>query len=213
VQQTASPTPADRLALIIEGLCQAVARRCGLNGLAAPFIILIWTRLRRIATRFTRAALTPAQPGIVPNCPQPVIASGAKQSRGRSKPGSPPPLPRRKAWLLRLVPDTAANASQLRHFLVDPEVAILLATTPRLTRILRPLCHALGIRATAIPAASIRPDQAPPPPLPPAAAPSWPPPPRLPDLVPPPLPFQQRHALPEPLATPPLWHDPPPGMG
>jgi hypothetical protein len=61
VSQTAPLAPADRLALIIEGLCQAVARKGGITGLAGPFLILIWTRLRRTVTRFTRAALTAAK--------------------------------------------------------------------------------------------------------------------------------------------------------
>jgi hypothetical protein len=194
VQQTASLAPADRLALIIEGLCQAVARKGGITGLAGPFLILIWTRLRRTATRFTRAALTPSGARSAPNHPPAVIArSGAtKQSRRRPKPASPL-LPRRRAWLLRLIPETAAGASQLRHFLADPEVATLLAEAPHLQRILRPLCHMLGIR----------PNQAPPLPPPYAVPAMHLAPPRLPGAAPPPLPFQQRDTLPEPFATPP----------
>jgi hypothetical protein len=161
--------PADRLALIIEGLCQAVARRggdrrLGLGGLAGPFIILVWLRLRRTAARFAaRAARHAALP--IPRSsqavPEAVIASEATQSRRRPNSGSPSPLPRRAAWLLRLVPETAAGASQLHHFLADPEVTALLAAAPRLGRILRPLCHMLGIRPT----------QALPPPLPPSRPP------------------------------------------
>jgi hypothetical protein len=180
VTQTASLSLADRLKLIIEGLCQAIARRVGLGGLAGPLIVLIWTHLRRLSSRFAYATATLYRP------------SRPRPNRLRRPP--PRPLPRRKAWLLRLAPETASGASQLRHFLADPELAPLLAADPRLGRILRPLCHALGIRAGGIRAAAIRPAKAAPPP----------------DVAPPPSPpspFQQRHALPEPLATPPLWHE------
>jgi hypothetical protein len=39
-------TPADRFVVIIEDLCLAVARRGGLDGLASPLIILIWSALK-----------------------------------------------------------------------------------------------------------------------------------------------------------------------
>jgi hypothetical protein len=115
----------------------------GLDGLAGPFIILVWSRLRRITARFARYAATPFP---IPPRPQAVIATAAKPSRRRPKSKSPLPLPRHAAWLLRLVPETASGASQLRYFLADPEVASLLATTPQLQAILRPLCHMLGMR-------------------------------------------------------------------
>src|SRR5215469_6810038 len=44
-------TPADRFALIIDGLCRVVAAQHA-RGLAGPMIILIWTRLRRAGARF-----------------------------------------------------------------------------------------------------------------------------------------------------------------
>ena len=143
VSQTVPPALSDRFALIIEGLCQAVARRVGLGGLAGPFIILIWSRLRRLATRFACHAVAPLSSQAAPEA---VIARAAKQSKRRPRSASQP-LPRHRAWLLRLVPEAASGASQLRHFLADPEVASLLAQAPQLRRILRPLCHMLGIRA------------------------------------------------------------------
>jgi hypothetical protein len=171
VSQTIPFTPAVRFALIIEGLCQAVARRVGLGGLPGPFIILVWSRLRRLATRFARHAATPSpippRPQAVPeNVPEVMVASAAKQSSGRPQSASPllprPLLPRNRAWLLRLVPEAASGASQLRYFLADPEVASLLAAAPKLQAILRPLCHMLGIRATqALPTQTSPPDTAP----------------------------------------------------
>ena len=170
VNPTTPLTPADRLALIIEGLCQAIARRAvprhggGLAGprLLSPFLLLIWSRLRRITTRFAaraaRYAANPLAPSRAISCP-----SAPRPQRQRQRHDQPNPLPRRKAWLLILVPETAPFASQLRHFLADPEVASLLAAAPKLQSILRPLCHMLNIRATQFPSMQARSAQAPPP--------------------------------------------------
>ena len=58
VTQATLPTaPADRFASIIDGLCRAVAARGGgRDRLAGPLVILIWSRLRRIAVRFAALA-------------------------------------------------------------------------------------------------------------------------------------------------------------
>ncbi|HET9148148.1 MAG TPA: hypothetical protein VFN77_08865 [Acetobacteraceae bacterium] len=137
-----APSLAERLALIIEALCAAVARRVGpgfLGGLAGPLIILIRARLRRIAARFTRLAAQPGRP----------IRAACRPSR--PVPADPFPALRRFASLLRLVPETAALASQLRHLLADPRMKALLQSTPELGRTLRPLCRMLGIRAAKSP--------------------------------------------------------------
>jgi hypothetical protein len=54
-------------------------------------------------------------------------------------------LPRRFGWLVQQVPQAAPFGSQLQHLLTDPEMAAVLANTPRLGRVLRPLCHMLGV--------------------------------------------------------------------
>ena len=192
VTQFASLPPADRFALIIEGLCQAVARRCGLGGLAGPFIILIWSRLRRLKARFARHA-TISPPSSRPAAKRPV--SPTRQSRLLL-------LPRRSAWLLRLVPETASGASQLRHFLADPDVAALLVEAPQLRRILRPLCRMLGIRpARALPP----PDTAPTAPTAPST-PSDAPPQAAPQAAPPAaVPPQATSPWRPPSWRPPLW--------
>ena len=151
-------TPADRFALIIEGLCRVVAAQHA-RGLAGPMIILIWTRLRRAGTRFAsllarfeagtlRPAARPRCPGARSSAPaaEPDEAGrGLPQGRcsARSREASPR-LPRGFAWLIRLAPETACGAEQLRYFLADPEVAALLAAAPRIARALRPLCRPAG---------------------------------------------------------------------
>ena len=130
--------PAERLAGILEMLCRAVADRGGRKLLAVPLVLLVWGRLRRLSTRILRLAAkieagTPPPRPRGPRAPRP----------GRPKP--PLPLPRGKSWLIRLMRmEAAAAGSQLQHLLAEPEMQAL-AADPRMGRLLRPLCHALGV--------------------------------------------------------------------
>ena len=147
------PTPAGRFAGIIGLLCRNVAaqiaggRPNGPRGLplAGPLIVVIWNRLRRIGERFARLAArigagklrrrSARRPGMAPSAP-----SAPRPQR----PGSPA-LPRGFCWLLRLVPETTHGRTQLYHLLADPQMAALIAASPEMGRILRPLCRSLGI--------------------------------------------------------------------
>jgi hypothetical protein len=51
----------------------------------------------------------------------------------------------------------AVWGAAMRHLLADPEMAALLGATPRMEKLLRPLCWGLGIEAS-----SLRPRPAPP---------------------------------------------------
>jgi hypothetical protein len=178
----APPAPAVRFALLIEGLCRAVAARSAGGALGGALIILIWGRLRRMAARLSRLAAR------VHEFPPPAPAS---HRSGRS---GPPParLPKSFGWLVRLVPQAAASAAQLQHLLADPEFAALAAAAPQAGRILRPLCRMLGIRPPPgpltpppltrrpRPRAPAPPRRAAPGPAPPVASHRAPPPPRPP---------------------------------
>ena len=136
----APPSAAESFALITEGLCRVVAASHA-RGVAGPVIILIWRRLRRIAARF--ASLTArVRSGALP--------SPVRRRRAMPRPRSPRPpsprLPRRFAWLIRLIPAVACHRSQLQHLLSDPEMAALLSAAPQMGRLLRPLCQMLGLR-------------------------------------------------------------------
>ena len=133
-------TPDDRFAGIIDGLCRAVAASLGRNGVTGPLIILIWSRLRRTATRFARLAarVRAGRPRVARRRP-----ASPRPARPR-----PPRLPAGFAWLPRLVPQTTAGASQLQYLLLDPEMAALIEAAPQAARILRPLCRMLGVRPT-----------------------------------------------------------------
>ncbi len=151
----APPAPADRFALLIAGLCRAVAARSAGRALAGPLIVLIWGRLRRMAARFGRLAAR-LRAGKLSACPT--------SRRPAASGPQPAPLPRGFAWLIRLVPEAAAGAAQLQHLLDDPAMAALIAAAPQAGRILRPLCRMLGVP----PPPGLRPA----PPAPPAAPPS-----------------------------------------
>jgi hypothetical protein len=170
VMLTIPPAAADRFALLIEGLCQAVAASCG-RGLAGPLILLIWTRLRRLGARF--AALAARQRTDKP--------PPARRPRPAAPRPRAPRLPRGFAWLVRLVPEAAVRGSQLRHLLTEPEMAALIAAAPQAGRLLRPLCRMLGVDPPPALRLPRRPGAAPAAPAPasPAQVPSAQPPPRL----------------------------------
>lgn len=133
---------AAHLAAIIDLLCQTAAARIAGGRLAGPLIVLICTRLRRMAARFAAHAARAGTPSPPPRNP------GTAKPRPALAPKTPA-LPRRVAWLLRLVPETAAGASQLQNLLAGPEMAALVAAAPQTGRVLRPLCRILGVRPPA----------------------------------------------------------------
>ena len=130
-------SPAARIALIIDLLCQAVAARAAEGAFASirgalsglPLVVLLWSRLRRAATRLT---------AIAASAPSPKRRRSPRTTQPRpSRPNLPrPDLPRRRAWLLAPVPEAAAFAAQLRHVLDDQATQDILAADPRL-RVLR----------------------------------------------------------------------------
>ncbi len=205
MNQIASLAPAERFAYIIENLCQVIGRRSdwrlGLACLPGQLLFQIWKRLRGIAFRFrARIAHNAANP-----VPIPARLRKPRPARpGAARPRKPDPLPRHYAWLLRLIQETAHGRSQFCDFLADPEMATLLDQDPQLRRILRPLCHILGVRRDQVPSLypPIPPKQALPPPLPPPSQPTdtQPPAPPIPDDAPPPAapPAAQAESPPDP---------------
>jgi len=128
--------PATGLALVLDALCAAVAREGGRRGgLAGPLVILIWTRLKRMAARFAAAARLMGRPAV---------ARVREVGRAPSA-GAAPRLPGGFGWLIRLVPEAACHSGQVRHLLSQPEMQALLAASPAAARVLRPLCRMLAI--------------------------------------------------------------------
>ena len=178
------PPVAQTFAGIIAGLCRAIAVGAGRNPLAAPLMLLLWPRLNRLARRVTRLAARVAAGTAAPRRP---AAPRPPAARPR------PPyrrLPRRFAWLVRLVPEAASAGSQLSYLLATEEMAALLAAAPQAGRLLRPLCRTLGVRPP--PALAPKPRAAPPPAAPRRAAAPRPSP--APRAAPHPAPQRPRHA-------------------
>ena len=148
-----APTLAGYFALIIDGLCRTIAARGAKSQAAGPLIILLWKRLRRTAVRFTALAAR-VQAGTLPSSVRP--RRRGKRAHPRSPAGegrsegpsglAQPRLPTSFGWLLRLGPEIACYRSQLCHFLSDPDVTALLSASPQFGRMLRPLCHMLGLQ-------------------------------------------------------------------
>jgi hypothetical protein len=160
---SASPAPAERFAILLRWLTQAVVTRNAF-GLSLSLIWLIVDRLRTIKQRVARLAAR--------------IRDGRYAPR-RGTPRHPRPgprradtLPRQFGWLVPLVPEALVYRALLESLLLDPEMAALLAAAPgAMRRPLRSLCRMLGLAPPAILAPPIpaprQPAQVPPPPTPP----------------------------------------------
>ena len=105
----AAATPAETFTGILAGLRHAVAAAAAKNPVARLLLVLIWSRLGRLARRFTALAAR--------------VEAGTAAPRRRASPrpaaARPRPayrrLPRRFAWLPPLVPGAATAGSQLQY--------------------------------------------------------------------------------------------------
>ena len=135
-------------ALFVDGLRLCAAEACPQEISRLEFT-LIFVMLRTLKERVA-AVFARLRAGLRPR----VRAEGAARSGGASKRRE---LPRRFGWLFRMVPGSEAYAGQLLAILDRPEMQEMLAASPYLARLLRPLCAALGLKhlpavLTAIPA-------------------------------------------------------------
>ncbi len=119
----------------------------------APLLLLLWSRLGRILNRFVAIA---ARHRDRIGSPRP-----ASQTRRRPNTVRPPrdPLPRRRGWLVRRLPQCAAHGEYLRLFLSEPDMIRLIESEPQLRRLLRPLW--LMLRTEPVPEV-LRPPPSPP---------------------------------------------------
>ena len=141
---TAPPLPPapERFAGIVAAVCKVVA---SWHRHRDPVLLtLIWRYLGGVANRFASLAAR-------------IRAGTLRPSRPRTTPRQPSSRPRQRlpsgfAWLCGLAPrdptllGVAGYGSQLAHMIrTDPEMQALLAATPRMARLLRPLLRALGV--------------------------------------------------------------------
>jgi len=174
-------TLATRFVLILRDLRAVVAAHMAGDPARVPLFTFLWTRLGRMSRRF-ETLFTQWQAGTLPSpCP-----SRAGQTR---RPRAPSPrLPRGSTWVVAAIGYQAAGqAGALQYLLNDPQMPDFLAAVPQAGRLLRPLCHMLGITAAHdVPAVlnlppppRFRPSPPPPPPYlglidPPEVPPRWP---------------------------------------
>jgi hypothetical protein len=140
----AAPSLPDRFAAAIDLLCRGIAVSLPQHWGNAAFALSAWSRLRRLLGRF--AALVAALEAGRFSASRRVTAGAA-----RPRPGAPARLPGGSGWLLRLAPalETRLGRAQVESLLGDPDLRALLAQAPQAGRILRPLCHMLGIETPA----------------------------------------------------------------
>jgi hypothetical protein len=102
-----------------------------------PIVALFWNRLGRVTRRFERLMALLAAGHLPQPRPQP----------GRTAPTRPkPPIPTAKGWLVRIMlHDGGACGSRIQHLMSQPGFSELLAICPAVGRVLRPLCHMLGL--------------------------------------------------------------------
>jgi len=110
---------------------------------------LLWTRIGRISCRF-ETLFAQWQAGALPQrrASRAGTHAAASARRPRTTRTPSPRLPRGRTWVVALVGYRAAgHAGQLQHLLADPAMPAFLAAVPQAGRMLRPLCHILGITA------------------------------------------------------------------
>ncbi len=141
---------APRFTAIVRHLQTTMGNHVTRHDLHGPLLVLVWNRLTRMFQRFERL-VAQWRAGTLPK-PRP---SRAGQPRPTDR--TPSPFPRQHAWLLILARAAAAIAAfQLRTLMTDAELRVFLAECPRAGRVLRPLCHMLGMHPSETELAPIR---------------------------------------------------------
>jgi len=149
-------TLADRFAWLFDGLCKAIGAHALERGAALAWAV--WNRVRLLGERLialaarVRSGRLPRS-GAARHDTSPRLVRPAAQSpqngEGEERPAGGAAavrLPREFGWLRQALPETAQFAGVLSYLLRDPETAALLERTPEAGRVLRPLCHLLGVK-------------------------------------------------------------------
>lgn len=149
---SSAPVVAVRLGIILRALAGLVARAFLRDPRHVALIIPLHGYITRTIRRFEAALARTA-----PYPPRPPRPRTARQSITRIS-----VLPRRRGWLVETLRHEAAGyGSQLAYLLNEPETARLLAAAPHAARVLRPICHLLGIRPAALQPPTAAPSHAP----------------------------------------------------
>ena len=135
------PTLATRFRAILSILRTAIAPLVAYEHTRTAIFILLVNRIARVANRFD-VLFAKWQTGTLP---KPRRSRASQPARRHERPR----LPEGRAWLLHVTEHVrlaaAACGSQLQHQFADPDFKEFLQAVPQAGRILRPLCHMLGI--------------------------------------------------------------------
>ncbi len=140
----------------------AVVAGCSRFGMAVPghsrlhlvaplqmYILRLGSRFARLMARLEAGTLAP---------PKPRARRARPETRPETRKNPRLRLPGGKAWIIRDLGWRGVNAAGgLPLLLARPEVAEIVAQYPQAQRMLRPLCHMLGITAACIPPLPRRP--------------------------------------------------------
>lgn len=141
-------TPTDRFAAIMELLCGSIVIQGRANCMAGALIVMIWQRLdkfaRRLASIIARGPIrrgTASRRSAQPPMAEPAFAA-PKTPADYALPGGYARLAHRTATLAHRRRDRPRGIGPSAG---RPRMTDLIAAHPALSRILRPLSHALGI--------------------------------------------------------------------
>ena len=142
----AAPDISGRLGRILMALAALIAHAFLHDPRHVALINPLWSYITRTARRFDRHIARLVAGKLRIYTPRPASgAAAARPARPRTR------LPTDRAWLIAAIGYRAAGyRSQLNHLLSEPETAALIAASPQAARLLRPICHLLGITAAAI---------------------------------------------------------------
>ena len=134
------PEIAREVGHVLTGLCAVIAAAFDRHPIFVYILNDLWTRLNRAKQRFTRV-MDNLHAGRKPRPSRPGTAAGAVG-------GMPPAkLPNGYGWLIRAIPyKAAAYLCLLEHIFARPGVEDLIKSSPEAQRILRPICHMLGMK-------------------------------------------------------------------
>ncbi len=133
----------DRFSQVIDALHALVAAQFRGPALSVAMIGLICGHLRRVERRVL-ALVARVRAGDL----RVWHGRGGRPGPRETAASVGPRLPRGYAWLCKAVPNKAAAlGGWLRVLLEDPEMVALIAATPRMGQLLRPLCRMLAVDA------------------------------------------------------------------
>ena len=136
------PSIATLFAAILGDISATLFHHMGDNRARVPVLMLVSNYLARTADRLARLYAR-FQAGTLP-APRPARATSAPSAAPRPPRAPSPRCPRQRAWLLRQDRRLAAQSSQLRHLLAQPDFAAFLRAAPPAGRLIRPILHLLS---------------------------------------------------------------------